>query len=123
MARMRQYRLSARRALDRVTAALGAKAAAAPDAGATASQVAALGCLEEICRDLGAMRRQGGWMTLDDAERYAHVGEGALREAARAGELRCYQRREYAAVVVAAADVDEWIRRTWYDRSQVAKEA
>ena len=120
MARRRQYRQSTRSALDRVEAACGLEA---PEAAAREVAVAALGCLEEICRDLGALRQQGGWMTLDEAERYAHVGEGALREAARAGELRCYQRREYAAVVVAASDVDEWIRRTWRDRSEFAKEA
>ena len=66
MARKRQYRQSARSALDRVEAACGLEA---PEASAREVAVAALGCLEEICRDLAALRRQGGWMTLDDAGR------------------------------------------------------
>ena len=115
MARRRQHRQSARSALDRVEAACGLEA---PEAATREVAVAALGCLEEICRDLAALRRQGGWMTLDDAGRYAHVGERALREAARAGEIRCYRRREFAEAVVAASDVDEWIRGTWRDASQ-----
>ena len=119
LARTKDIQRSARRALARIEASLGIQRLGELSG---AVPVTAMAYLEEICRDLDALRCQGGWMTLDDAERYAHVRSGALREAVRAGEIKCYRRREYTTTIVRAEDVDEWIRTTWLDAADELKE-
>ena len=48
-----------------------------------------------------------------EAERYAHVRRGTIRDAVMSGEICGFRRSAGSAIIVRIADVDHWIECTW----------
>lgn len=69
--------------------------------------------LHEISASLFAIRCSSPWLTVTEAERYARVRRGTVRDAVRAGEIRGFRRTSGSVVIVRVADVDRWIESTW----------
>jgi hypothetical protein len=74
---------------------------------------ALVGTLNEIVANMFSMRTHSPWLTVKEAERYAHACHGTLAEAIRSGKLPAYQRTPRSPLIVNVRSVDEWIRSTW----------
>lgn len=69
--------------------------------------------LEVVVALLFSIRARSPWLTVREAERYAHAPHGAINKAIRAGELPAYQRRPGTIMLVDVDEVNRWIRDAW----------
>ena len=69
--------------------------------------------LKRMANLLFQLRLRSPWMTIEEAERYAHVRRGVIMNAIRNGELAAYQRDGVRGKLVHRDDVDRWIRDHW----------
>ena len=67
--------------------------------------------LRDVASALGRMASP--WMTVREAEAYAHVRHGAVQEAIMGGAIKAYRRTGTSQIVVRATEIDDWIERTW----------
>lgn len=70
-------------------------------------------CLDSIVALLFTLRTRSRWATVREAERYAHVSNGVVRDAVNNGELPAYRRSAKSVVLIDLDDIDKWIRATW----------
>lgn len=82
-----------------------------PAGGTLANRLAE--CVADIAASLFHLRCRSPWLTVREAERYARVRHGVLREAVKKGEIESYRRPGSTATIVRAERVDEWIESTW----------
>ena len=57
-----------------------------------------------------SQKKASPWMSMRDADQYAHVASGTIAKAVKAGELRASKRPQSRVIRVHALDVDEWLR-------------
>lgn len=70
-------------------------------------------CLDAIVALLFSIRTRSRWATVREAERYAHVSNGVVRDAVNNGELPAYRRSAKSTVIVDLDEIDVWIHTTW----------
>lgn len=70
-------------------------------------------CLDSIVALLFTLRTQSRWATVREAERYAHVSNGVVRDAVNKGELPAYRRSAKSVVLLDLDEIDGWINTTW----------
>ncbi len=78
--------------------------------------------LEYIGLQLFLLRTGNTWMTLEEAERYAHVRHGIIGEAAKNGELEGRRREGGRTRLVDARDIDRWMR-TWQESTDAVNQS
>lgn len=70
-------------------------------------------CLETIAAALIGLCMRSPWVTVREAEKYAHVSHGVVADAIRNGELPGYRRSPRSVILVNRRDIDEWISTVW----------
>jgi hypothetical protein len=69
-----------------------------------------LSCIAEATELLSFSERTASpWVTIYEAERYAHVSHGVISDAIKCGELPGYRRSGGKTTLVNVREIDEWI--------------
>lgn len=69
-----------------------------------------LTCIVEATELLSFYERTASpWVTIYEAERYAHVSHGVISDAIKCGELPGYRRSGGKTTLVNVREIDEWI--------------
>lgn len=69
--------------------------------------------LEAVVGLLFGIRARSPWLTICEAERYAHAPHGAINKAIKDGELPAYQRTSNTVMLVDVDEVNEWMHDKW----------
>ena len=79
-------------------------------------------CLEAIVDLLFSIRTKSPWLTVREAERYAHMRHGDLRGPLESGTLRSFRRTPKSPVLINVNHINEWIDEYWIPFAPDAEE-